>query len=590
LYLRHEIRLGRATARLAAAWLLGLLLASPQILPVLEYARTGARLIRRGAGDEERPPVGLAALPQTVLPDMYGGYGNWSIGNFRFAKDAHAESSAAAYAGLFAALLAAPLAWCSRRHRRFNLFWVLLILVGLSWSLNVPGFVSLFRLPGLNLMSHNRFVFVVSFALLALSATGVEAMLEAPLRLPRWIGIAPATLAGLGLWCGYRALFLPEPLASQIADSIQRGTPYLWVHDLDGLKRVQGWFVGYYWQGLQWCAVGLLGWFLVWQRPAWHARLVPLVSALLIGDLLLFGYGRVPQSDPKFYYPSMPVLEQVAKAPGRMVGYRCLPAALSVMCGLRDVRGYDGVDPDRIVELLILAADPASSGRRIYAMTQFLVPRIAPRQDGSLRLSPILDLLAVRYVIFRELPFAGARTVFQDSDYWVVENRSALPRVFVPKRAELAADKAARLTRMADPQFDPREVAYVESAVQLPESCRGSAEIVQETPTRITVSTHMETPGLVVLADRWDKGWMAEYNGAPAPILPTDHAVRGVVVPAGQGTLEFRYAPASFTWGLRLCGLAMGIILFWLGLLVRNSGRSARLRRETTLSFCGWFA
>jgi uncharacterized membrane protein YfhO len=138
----------------------------------------------------------------------------------------------------------------------------------------------------------------------------------------------------------------------------------------------------------------------------------------------------------------------------------------------------------------------------------------------------------------------------------------------VPKRAELAADKSARLAKMADPQFDPREVAYVESAVGLPDSCRGTAEIAQETPTRITVSARMETPGLVVLADRWDKGWVAEYNGRQVPILVADHAVRGVVVPAGQGTLEFRYAPASFTWGLRLCGLALAILLLWFGLLV----------------------
>ena len=71
----------------------------------------------------------------------------------------------------------------------------------------------------------------------------------------------------------------------------------------------------------------------------------------------------------------------------------------------------------------------------------------------------------------------------------------------------------------------------------------------------------METPGLVVLADVWDKGWRAYLNGQPAPILRTNHAVRGVIVPAGTGTLEFRYEPASFALGLKLAILT-AVILF----------------------------
>jgi uncharacterized membrane protein YfhO len=80
----------------------------------------------------------------------------------------------------------------------------------------------------------------------------------------------------------------------------------------------------------------------------------------------------------------------------------------------------------------------------------------------------------------------------------------------------------------------------------------------------------METPGLLVLADRWDKGWEAWLDGNRVPILRTNHAIRGVVVPAGNGTLEFRYSPAIFAWGLRLAGVAAAILLGWLGLITWN--------------------
>ncbi len=62
---------------------------------------------------EERPPVGLAALPQVVLPDLYG---TTASGSFFFApplEDNLLESASAAYAGVLATLLVAPLACCS---------------------------------------------------------------------------------------------------------------------------------------------------------------------------------------------------------------------------------------------------------------------------------------------------------------------------------------------------------------------------------------------------------------------------------------------------------------------------------------------
>jgi uncharacterized membrane protein YfhO len=79
----------------------------------------------------------------------------------------------------------------------------------------------------------------------------------------------------------------------------------------------------------------------------------------------------------------------------------------------------------------------------------------------------------------------------------------------------------------------------------------------------------METPGLVVLADLYDPGWRAFRDGEPVPILSVNHAVRGVVVPAGHSTIEFRYWPAGFDWGFRLAGTGLCILLVWVGMLAR---------------------
>src|SRR5262249_6216008 len=100
--------------------------------------------------------------------------------------------------------------------------------------------------------------------------------------------------------------------------------------------------------------------------------------------------------------------------------------------------------------------------------------------------------------------------------------------------------------------------------------------IVRETPVRITITTRMDGPGLVVLTDLWDRGWRAYVDGRSVPMLRTNHALRGVVVPTGTSNVDFRYQPPTFTWGLRLSGLAAIILLSWSAFSVSNRDLAAQ--------------
>jgi uncharacterized membrane protein YfhO len=131
-------------------------------------------------------------------------------------------------------------------------------------------------------------------------------------------------------------------------------------------------------------------------------------------------------------------------------------------------------------------------------------------------------------------------------------------------------DDKSRLEKLSSSAFNPNLVAYIETNVDLPATCTGSAEITSQIPNGVKLSLQMETPGLVVLADLWDKGWRAYLNGKRVPILRANQAIRGVMVPAGAGTLEFKYEPAGFAWGLRLAGISILVLIGW-GTRVRFS-------------------
>jgi hypothetical protein len=184
-----------------------------------------------------------------------------------------------------------------------------------------------------------------------------------------------------------------------------------------------------------------------------------------------------------------------------------------------------------------------------------------------------LNLLSVRYVIFRGTPPPGIQPGFQSRDYYVMENPSALPRAFVPEQVEIMTNDGEQLEKLVAPDFNPEKTAFLESSVALPQNCRGSVEIKQETPTHVTVGAQMKTPGLLVLADSWNAGWKATLDGKPVPILRTDYDLRGVVLPSGTSTVDFRYDSDTVRRAFQLAIIAAGIIVGWLAIVMIPKAR-----------------
>jgi hypothetical protein len=552
--------------------LLGSALAAPYVLPQLEYVKEGDRAARRAAGTEERPPGSLSALSLMVLPDENGATRK---GTYPLTAPFQIESLSVVYAGLVTTMFLAPLAWRSRRHRSFVIFSTALVYFSVGWCLNIGGIVLVLRLPILNLMSHNRLVFAASFAILAMSALGIESLGELPAsRQRRWFLLPAMLLCALAVFWLYRAGHLPEPIATEIGKRWIAGEGRRWIGEAPGVAVVQTWFRTVYLAGGVLAVLAALGWSLVAILASWRWWLTAVLGTVVFLDMLWFAHDRSAQTDPALYYPRVPVLDQVAgRTTGRIIGVGCLPANVAIMAGLRDVRGYDGIDPARYVQLVLLAAPP-SSARSPYSAIQWMAPKLEQVPPDRVKLSPVLDLLGVEYTIHRGSPPAGFSPPFVGPDYFALRNPSAMPRVFVPRRVEIVLDEKDRLARLGAADFDPRAVVYLESPVELPEAMEGRASVLHESPSEVTIAVTMATPGVVVLADRWDSGWRARLGDEPLPILIADHALRAVVVPQGTWTLKLTYEPAGFTLGMVLFVLAAAIIVGGVGIgLRRRHGR-----------------
>lgn len=546
--------------------LLGFLLSGPQTLPTVEYMKSSQRITKREQGIAEDKGIGSAAFVQMVLPYALGSTqrGSLYIGVEGNRLGNRIESAAIGATGVVAALLLLPLGWADRRRRGAMVFWSLLALFCAVPVIGVPVIGAIFELPPFSLLRNNRLVFASGFAVVVMAAIGLNALIDhrsftavVAGRVAMAVGLLLSVL--LAGWCADKAFDIALAEADEpsvAADPLVTMIPDRWPGAVN--EDVIGWFGLMYRNGIMLAAVtALLAAVVLYSTRTAAVRsrqtlAFPVLLALLaVAELIASAYGVNVQTDPSLYYPRLGWMDQVNASHDRMCGVGCLPANVGLSHRLRDIRGYDGADPMPVVSLIDLAQDKTQPPILAlkYAITLYL--NVNPHSPG-----PVANLLSVRHLVGRGPPPPGLKLTWARDDYWVAENSQALPRATLPARIEVVPDPAERLARLSSASADPASVTLLEAERAGVTPAAGTVLIAEEHAGRVVLDVDLTRGGLVRLADSWDAGWRATYNGQDVEILRVDHALRGVVVPAGKGQIEFLYAPRSFTRGLWLAALA----------------------------------
>jgi len=209
--------------------------------------------------------------------------------------------------------------------------------------------------------------------------------------------------------------------------------------------------------------------------------------------------------------------------------------------GLRSVFGYDPLILQRYEEFITSRPDPRA---RTY------------------------DLLNAGYLVttapqeFPEEPDAP-RLLLERSGVYVYERPAALPRAWVVPQIEVM-DNAAMLTRIHEPDFDPRATALVDAALE----CEGMAvspassvhggevEIVRYEGNRIEAQVR-GGGGLLIFSEVDYPGWRATVDGNPARLVRADYLLRALCVPAGEHRVVLVYDPPLLKLGLAITVLTL---------------------------------
>ena len=191
----------------------------------------------------------------------------------------------------------------------------------------------------------------------------------------------------------------------------------------------------------------------------------------------------------------------------------------------------------------------------------------------------LFDMLNVRYVVVSlnspVIPPAAYywEEVYRDRFVAVYENPTVFDRAWIVHDVRPAMG-GQELALLNSRQVDGRVTAFVDGP--LPDvappagSGPGDKVVVTETaPERIEFRAEASAPGLLVLSEVYAEGWNAYVDGERVEVLRTNHALRGVPLPAGEHEVVVKYEPRSLRIGLWSTGLASVAMLgIWAWALV----------------------
>lgn len=135
-------------------------------------------------------------------------------------------------------------------------------------------------------------------------------------------------------------------------------------------------------------------------------------------------------------------------------------------------------------------------------------------------------------------------------------------------RVRVIEDEAARLRALADPPgagFDPRREALVAALPPgfVPGDLPRRAILARAAGGRLEVLA--EGPGLLVLAESWDRGWSATVDGAPGDVVQANLTRLAVALSPGWHRVVLHYAAPGFAPGVALSLLAVVVLATGLG-------------------------
>jgi hypothetical protein len=173
----------------------------------------------------------------------------------------------------------------------------------------------------------------------------------------------------------------------------------------------------------------------------------------------------------------------------------------------------------------------------------------------------------------------------------LIEYTGALPRAKLYSQWIIPPDDNDALQMLASPQWNPDQTVIVSkptNGVPIPPSSAdpnagpGAVQIAHYAPKDIQLQASAKTPAVLLYNDRIASGWHVWVDKKPADLLRCNYIMRGVFLPAGSHTIEFKFAPSLVPLGITLAAALCGVVLLFYVCWPRSTATPAGQRVHST--------
>jgi len=179
--------------------------------------------------------------------------------------------------------------------------------------------------------------------------------------------------------------------------------------------------------------------------------------------------------------------------------------------------------------------------------------------------APALRAAGVGYVVAPTAlppPFTPMAVLGPESGVTIHRLEGAAPSVRVATRLFTAVTFDDVVPRQLRPDFDLRtDAVVIESAPSYGLPLPSSAEVIEETATRLRARIVAPAPALVVWSRTFFGAWRARVDGQPADVRVADGHLVGVPVSAGAHEVEIRWSCSPLVAGTLVSLGALGLVV-----------------------------
>jgi hypothetical protein len=155
----------------------------------------------------------------------------------------------------------------------------------------------------------------------------------------------------------------------------------------------------------------------------------------------------------------------------------------------------------------------------------------------------------------------------ENGDYALFEFTGALPRAKLYSHWQVITNDSVALQTLTNPDFDAWKTVLVSTplptspATSETNENAGTVEFKSYAPKDIVFAAQANLPSVLLLNDKFDQDWHVFVDSKTAPLLRCNFIMRGVYLPPGTHTVQFKFSAPLGPLYVTLSAIGVGILL-----------------------------